>query len=72
MELKWCNPIRKSFILVLLVVLSPCFVFVVGAEIPSSARSATFLRKPELMQKNLLKELCIIKLIEKNGQLSTG
>ena len=70
-ELEWCNPIRKLFMLVLVVVLSPYFIFIFVLEILFLARSTAFLEKPEFMQKNLLKELSIIKL-KKNGQLCTG
>ena len=61
MELEGCNPIIKLFILVLLVVLSPYFFFVYGAEILFLARSATFSKTPELMQKTLLEESCVIE-----------
>ena len=53
------------FILVLLVVLLPYFIFVFGAEILFLARSVTFSRTRELMQKTLLKKSCAIERIEK-------
>ena len=71
LELDWCNPIRKLFISVLFVVLSPCFIFVFGVEILFFACSATFLIIPELIQKTLLKQSPAIELI-KNVQLCTG
>ena len=43
-ELYWCNPLRKLFILFLLVVLSHYFIFIFCAEILFLARSTTFLR----------------------------
>ena len=50
-----------------LVVLSTYFIFVFGAEILFLARSAIFSRTPELMQKTLLNESCVIEKIEKNA-----
>ena len=68
LELELCSPTRKLFILVLLVVLSPYFIFVFGAEILLLACSGTFLRKPELMQKLYLTDICTHHLI---GRFST-
>ena len=61
MELEQCNPIKKLFVLVFLVVLSPYLIFVFGAEILFLVNSTTFSRTPELIQKTLPKESCVIE-----------
>ena len=43
-----------------------------GEEILFLARTATFLRKSELMQKTLLKESRVIELIEKTASCAQG